>query len=267
MNSRRLIPLFSSLLIVAAGCVDKNSDGTQDRDSLYQVSTLQALTASDYYGSVTIDKFLNHGDFGIGTFEGMEGEMIVLDGVCYQALADGSVAVPKTTDKIPFAAVSWFDKDIEIEFNSEYTFESLKTELNRIVASEGANTFYLMRLEGDFPEMKVRSISRQQEPYETLDKVVETSQMVFDYKNVKGTLIALYFPEYASGVNAAGWHMHFLSNEKDKGGHILGFTMAKGKMALDRTDSFQMILPDTDYFNNLDLTGQDEAIGKVELGK
>ena len=92
-------------------------------------------------------------------------------------------------------------------------------------------------------------------------------QVVFNYKDVKGTLIALYCPPYTAGVNAVGWHLHFLSEDKKKGGHVLGLKMQKGTITLDRTDYFSMTLPADAYFNKLNLTNQEDAIGKVEQGK
>ncbi|MCF0203577.1 MAG: acetolactate decarboxylase [Bacteroidaceae bacterium] len=252
-----------------SGCTDKEKTEkpvVAERDCLYQVSTIQALTAGDYYGSMTVGEFLKHGDIAIGTFEGVNGEMIVLDGECYQALADGTVAKPEHTETVPFGAITFFDADYTHNFKAEMTFDALKTVLDSIVNEKGANTFYVGRIEGVFPEMSVRSIAKQKEPYPTLDEAMKADQKVFDYKDQRGTLIAAYCPAYAAGVNAGGWHLHFLSEGKDKGGHVLAFRMSEGKLSLDRTDKFHMELPDTEYFNKLDLMNQGEAVKKVEQG-
>ena len=271
--------LFSLFIAAAFASCGGNVSGTQasdapealgdaqNRDCLYQVSTLQALTASYYYGATTIGDFLKHGDIAIGTFEGVNGEMIVLDGVCYQALADGTVAVPDTAETIPFAAITWFDNDYTKEITTETDFNTLKAELDKMVAETGANTFYAGKITGEFPEMSVRSIAKQREPYRTLDAAMDADQVVFDYKNVKGTLVAIYCPPYAAGVNAVGWHLHFLSDDKKKGGHVLALKMRKATIALDRTDYFHMTLPTDTYFNTLNLTNQEEAIGREDQGK
>ncbi|MCF0177275.1 MAG: acetolactate decarboxylase [Bacteroidales bacterium] len=264
------IAIFLSLIFIA-GCTQtkqqEENEAVEQTDCLYQISTIQALIASDFHGVISVEELLQNGDFGIGTFEGVAGEMIVLDGVCYQALADGSVKVVDNAELVPFSAVTWFKSDISSNIKGEYSFEDLKAELDGIVNENGANSFYAMRIDGRFPEMKVRSIKKQQEPYMTLDEVTKRDQVVFDYTNETGTLIAFYCPSYASGVNASGWHMHFLSQDKQRGGHILGFKMSEGAMQLDRKDDFYMRLPDSDYFNNLDLNDLENAVNKVEKGK
>ncbi|MCF0248247.1 MAG: acetolactate decarboxylase [Synergistes sp.] len=237
------------------------------RDCLYQISTIQAIAAGDFYGSMTVEDFLRCGDIAIGIFDGANGELIVLDGVCYRVAGDGSIEIPSLNEKLPFASVTFFDKDIKRDFGTPITFEELKNELNNIVVENGVNMFYAVKIKGNFSDMKTRSELAQKEPYKTFEEVLKTDQRFFEYKDIKGTLVGFYCPPYASGVNVTGWHFHFLSDTKDKGGHVFDFTMSKGELELDKTAAFYMILPDTKYFNDLNLTGLDEALDRVERGK
>ncbi|MCF0175326.1 MAG: acetolactate decarboxylase [Bacteroidales bacterium] len=266
MKSRfLLLPVLVTTLFTS--CNPPDTRIAINMECVYQVSTLQALVAGYYYGVSTVGDVLAHGNIGLGTFDGADGEMIVLDGLCYKASYDGTVELQGRDTPVPFASTTWFEPDITANFTTTLDMEALKAELDKIVQKNGANTFYVMRMEGSFPDMKVRAISKQEEPYLPLDKVTETCQYVYDYKNLEGTLIALYCPPYVTGVNAVGWHLHFLSSDKSKGGHVLGLTMSHGSMAMDRTDFFQMELPNTDKFNSLNLLGQEDAIDKVEKGK
>src|ERR1700722_19599243 len=70
---------------------------------VYQTSTMGALLDGVYDGDVTIRELLQHGDFGLGTFNGLDGEMLVLDGVCYQLRGDGSAQVADADQRTPFA--------------------------------------------------------------------------------------------------------------------------------------------------------------------
>ena len=76
-------------------------------NTMYQVSTLQALMMGDYEGHISIRALLKKGDTGLGTFDSLHGEMILLDGICYRALEDGHVEVSQEEDRSPFAVASF----------------------------------------------------------------------------------------------------------------------------------------------------------------
>ena len=266
MNSAVLFAVILFLLCAAPSSASVFPENPQ-RDCLDQISTLQAYAASDFYGSMTIEDFLRCGDIAIGAFEGANGELVVLDGVCYRAAGDGSVEIPSLNEKLPFASITFFDTDIKKDFCTPITFEALEKELDKIVAENGANVFYAAKIKGNFSDIKLRSGIAQKEPYKTLEEFMKTNQRFFEYKDIKGTLVGFYFPPYASGVNMPGWHFHFLSDAKDKGGHVIDFTMSEGELELDKTVAFYMVLPDTKYFNDLNLTGFDEALDRVERVK
>ena len=236
-----------------------------ERETLFQVSLLQGLTFGDYYGSLTAAELKRNGDIGLGTFDKLDGEMIVLDGVVYKAKADGSVDVVSDSEKIPFSNVTFFDADEKISIKGISDIAELKKLLNQKTAEKGQNRFYVVRIDGKFTEMNVRSEYPQKEPYKPLAKVLETDQTFFDYNNIEGTVVGLYCPPYMSSLNAVGWHLHFISSDRKKGGHVLGLNIDSASLAIDYTDGFKMILPDNKMFSGFDLTiDQSEDIKKVE---
>ncbi len=238
-----------------------------DREIINQVSLLQGLTFGDYNGSVSAGRLKELGDIGIGTFDGLNGELIMVDGVIYRAAGDGTVEEVKDDELIPFSNVTFFDGDEKIDGSGVESIDELKELLNKKVDELGPNYFYMIRMDGTFKEMNVRSEYAQEEPYEPLAKVLETDQTFFDYKDVKGTVVGLYCPPYMDSLNAVGWHFHFVSDDRTMGGHILNLKSDVAEIAIDRTDSFKMILPDNDMFNGFDLTiDQSEDIKKVETG-
>jgi acetolactate decarboxylase len=106
-----------TMLCVLASCVtvhaEENAatlDGTNG-DVLYQVELIQSLVQGYYDGIITVGELKQHGDTGIGTFEGLNGEMIVLDGTVYQAVADGSITIPADEETVPSGSVTFFDTD------------------------------------------------------------------------------------------------------------------------------------------------------------
>ncbi|MDO4178771.1 MAG: acetolactate decarboxylase [Phascolarctobacterium sp.] len=259
------ILLSTAALAVALATTCISADAA-NRETIYQVSTIQGLVASDYYPSTTVKALLKHGDIGIGTFTGCEGEMIVLDGKCYQGTADGIVVVPTPDTGVPFAGVTFFDKDYLMDIKN-VDFAGWKEKATKIVSFNGPNSFYVGRTDGKFSKMTVRAIYKQHPPYKTLDKAAAVDQRVHELKNVSGTLVSMYCPGYVAGVNATGWHLHFISDDRKAGGHVIDFQMEEGTLILDKTDNFEMHLPNTDYFNKLDLEAQAKAVAKVEKGE
>lgn len=269
MKKAIAIILSVVFLLSFTGCVksDGGSSNSQNRDVIYQVSLLQGLTLGDYYGSVTVGELKRHGDIGIGTFDGLNGELIMLDGEVYRAKGDGSVEVVPDGETIPFSNVTFMDADETKTLKNISDFEALCTELDGMVKEKGENRFYVIRIDGRFSKMNVRSEYAQEEPYKPLVEVLKTDQTFFDYENIEGTVVGLYCPPYMSDLNAVGWHLHFISKDKTKGGHVLGLELSEATLTWDNADAFQMILPENEMFKNFDLTvDQSKDIEEVEKG-
>lgn len=245
----------------------RDSSG-EHSDAIYQVSLLQALAYGDYRGSVTIEELKEHGDIGIGTFNGLNGELIMLDGNVYRASGDGRVELVTENETSPFAVVTHMDAEATNRLENIPDCNALYDELNQLVAEKGTNRFYMIRIDGLFREVNVRSVPAQTEPYQPLVEVLEQQQTFFTYKNIEGTMVGLYCPPYMSQLNAVGWHIHFISKDKTKGGHMLGLNIADAILTWDGTDSFQLRLPQNDQFNSFDLTvDQSKDIEKIEKSK
>ena len=240
----------------------------QDRDVIYQVSLLQSLANGDYSGSITIKELKQHGDIGIGTFDGLNGELIMLDGETYRAAGDGSVEVVADHVTVPFSVVTFMDADKVEKLEEIPSCDALYSALDQMVEKRGRNQFYMVRIDGMFREMNVRSVYAQEGEYRRLTEVMEHDQTFYDYKDIEGTLVGLYCPPYMSYLNAVGWHLHFLSKDKTKGGHVLGLNIADAVLTWDDTDGFEMRLPQNERFDRFDLTvDQSEDIKKVETNK
>ena len=276
---KRVVALITSMCLCLTGCGVKKQadveteeitnntsiDSEYDRETIYQVSLLQGLTFGDYNGSVSVADLKKRGDIGIGTFEGLNGELIAIDGKVYRAAGDGSVEEVSDDTLIPFSNVSFFDEDVKDTLNGVDDITALQDILNQKVSELGENKFYFIRIDGTFNEMNVRSEYAQEEPYKPLAEVLETDQTFFDYENIEGTVVGLYCPPYMSDLNATGWHLHFVSSDKTKGGHVLGLNVDEAELGMDITEGFEMALPDTEMFADFDLTiDQSEDIEKVE---
>ena len=260
----------------AEGSTDKQESAEEsgvmkniiNNEVINQVSLLQGLTFGDYTGSVTVAELKKMGDIGIGTFDKLNGELIMLDGVVYRAAGDGSVEVVNDEETIPFADVTYFDNDEEQKADAVESIDALKELLNKKVEELGENRFYMVRIDGVFPEMHVRSELAQEKPYQPLAKVLETDQTFYDFEDVKGTVVGLYCPAYMNMLNAVGWHFHFISDDRQAGGHVVDLRGDKATIRWDYTQEFSMKLPDSEAFKDYDLTvDQSEDIKKVETGE
>ena len=239
----------------------------KNRDVMYQVSLLQGLAYGDYYGRVTVEELKQHGDTGIGTFNKLNGELIMIDGEVYRAAGDGKVELV-FDDTVPFSVVTYIDADVTKSFKEISDYDALCEELEKIIEENGKNSFYMVRIDGMFNEMNLRSVYAQEEPYERLAKVLETDQTFFNYKNIEGTMVGLYCPPYMSSLNAVGWHFHFISKDKTKGGHVLAVNIADANLTCDVTYEFHLKLPKHKMFADFDLTvDQSEDIEKIEKNK
>ncbi len=235
------------LLFVIAGC----SQPQRHPAALYQVSTLQALMEGAYDGTVTFDELSRQGDTGIGTFDALDGEMIMLDGRAWQIRADGLVLTVPPCQTTPFATVAPFHADQQVDLAGPLNMVGLATAID--IHLPTPNIFYLMRIDARFARMKTRSVPRQQPPYKPLLEVAK-QQSVFEARDIDGTLIALRCPDYAKGINMPGWHMHFLSRDRRLGGHVLDLQLAHGQARLAHLRQFTMVLPSQGRFIEADLT-------------
>lgn len=222
------------------------------RETLVQISTIDAIINGVYDGVVDFAVLKDYGDFGIGTFEGLDGEMIGFDGDFYQVRADGIAYPVSGSMETPFACVTFFDTDYEEELPEGFDYEQIQELLDDTLPT--GNIFYAIKIEGTFSYMKTRSVPGQQKPYPPLVEVTR-NQPIFEFADIDGTVVGFRCPAYVAGVNIPGYHLHFLTNGNDAGGHVLEFQVADAVAYVDYTSEFLMILPgEGSDFYELDLT-------------
>ena len=264
MNKHWLIApvvLIASLISVA-GCRPAMQ---VDRDTIFQTSTIGALMKGIYEGQMTVGELRPYGDFGLGTFEALDGEMVELDGKFYQVKLDGSVYAVPDSIKTPFAAVTFFDNDKAVNLDSQLDLNGLQSFMDTLLP--GVNLFYAVKIDGKFSYMKTRSVPPQVKPYPLLTDAIK-DQQILEFKDVEGTMIGFRCPPYIEGVNVPGYHFHFLDKDRKWGGHVLDCTTSGVTIVVDKTAAMIMELPDTPGFNKLNLgQGEPEGLKQVEQGK
>ena len=252
INLKRKIAL-AVMAGLLAGSVGYASPAVAERESLNQVALLQSLAQGYFGGTVKVRDMRSLGDIGIGTFEGLNGEMIMLDVTVYQALGDGRVVVADDQEAVPYATVTYFDNDVSVRLSDVKDKAAFEKILDEKVKEFGENSFYMIRLHTEFSSVLFRSEYGSQKPYPTLVEALKGKQTEFTAKNIKGTLVGLYCPNYMGGLNTPGWHFHFLSDDRKQGGHILELSLKQGSVEFDKTDKFTMILHDDKAFHEMNL--------------
>ncbi len=243
--------LFFTLLLL--GCA---SPPPKPPDAIYQYSTINALLEGIYDSDVQIGELAKHGDFGIGTFEGLNGEMIALSGVFYQIDSDGEANIIPDTVKTPFAVVTFFH-GVNVNYPlSSLDLQGLSNYMDGLILTK--NIFYAIRIDGTFKQVKTRSVKGQKKPYPRLVDALK-KQPEFELKNVRGTLVGFRFPPYMGNINVPGYHLHFITADKAAGGHVLALQTDKVGVRIAAVQEFHMVLPRNKSFYDKDMAKEKKA--------
>ena len=253
--------IINPILFLLVFSCSKEKNG---RQSIVQVSTIDALMQGVYDGTTSLSGLKRYGNFGIGTFNALDGEMIFLDDSFYQVKADGKIYKPLQSVLSPFATVTFFDPETKRDISAT-SYTNLKPAIDSLMYT--SNYFYAIKLHGTFHRVKTRSVPSQHKPYPPLVKVT-VNQPEFESQSVTGTVSGFYCPPFVTGINVPGYHLHFLSDKRDFGGHILEFELEKGVLWLDKISDFRLILPENGSFQVTDLTKDlSKELKKVEGGE
>jgi acetolactate decarboxylase len=217
---------------------------------LTQVSTIDALLAGHYDGVISIIKLLEYGNFGIGTFDKLDGEMIVYDGVVYQFKSDGKLYSAEAENTSPFASVVNFISIQSWSFTN-INLAEIETKIDSLITN--LNIPYAVKISGKYSYVKTRTVPSQEKPYKILAEVTKT-QPVFEWSDQTGNLVGFRLPDYMKGINVPGYHLHFISEDKTKGGHLLECKFDRAVVEIMPVYEFKMILPENSEFGKIDFS-------------
>lgn len=206
---------------------------------LFQYNTLGALMAGLYEGTMTIGELLTHGDLGVGTLDSIDGELVVLDGKAYQAKGDKTITELSDDVTVPYAAVVHHHAEVVFKQRFTTTDEELKERMESYF--DGENLFRSIKIKGNFSKMHVRMIPRAAEGTRFVE--VSYNQPEYTEENVKGTIVGIWTPEMFHGVSVAGYHLHFISEDFQFGGHVLDFIMEEGDIEIGGIDQLDQAFP------------------------
>ena len=207
---------------------------------LFQASTIGALLDGAFDGDLSFAELAEHGDLGLGTLNRLDGEMIALDGEFFRADVDGGIHPIPPEVKTPFAVVTRFEPEVDERIDGELSHEGLLARLDQLIPAGASSS--AIRLDGRFELVRARSVPAQTPPYRPLTEVV-AEQHVFELREVEGTMLGFHFPDYVEGIEVAGYHLHFISADRSRGGHVLDSRSAGLRVQLDPSNDLHVELP------------------------
>ncbi len=212
-----------TIFVFAAG-TPGYAQGSGPKGTMLQISTLTGLERGLFYPVTTVGWMKQNGNIGVGAFEGMDGELLILDGKAYNAMYSGEVVAVEDNSPIVYGAVAQLNPDRTESLKNIASYDQVQKSLEQLLPNK--NIFYVFKVQATFNYLKVRSTAKQKLPYPGLADVVK-NQSIFEFKNIKGTLIGFRCPAYIQGVYAPGFHLHFISDDRMKGGHVLEANVAE----------------------------------------
>ena len=226
------ISIFLLLTAIFVSCVNEiNNDGTkQNSDNIYQYSSKNGLLNNDYVGDLTIGEIKEYGNFGLGTFNMVDGEMVIFDGNIYQVLITGEINNMPSEVLSPFVVTKFFNSDTTFSLPGNISLDSAKSLVYQVV--ENLDTPLAIKMTGTFKSLLSRSVEKVHDESVTLAEIV-ANQTEFNFTNVEGTVIGFWYPDYFDGVNFPGFHLHVLLDDLSGGGHLLDCTFENAIVEID----------------------------------
>ena len=242
----RICCLFSitPLLLAAPAAPDSSEFGQRGSPVVFQVSTLDALNLGLYQGVYAIGALKRGGDFGLGTFEGIDGELTILNGHFYHFRSNGVVTEEPHSSRVPFAVITWFRSEIRFSTNG-VSMDELGQQIDQHIPS--TNLLYAIQIHGNFSELTTRAIPKLFPPYPPLSEAIE-QQVKFSFQDIDGTLVAFRCPAWLKGINQVGYHYHFISDDESAGGHALSFRTGPVTVEIQELQQNSIWVPDKGPF-------------------
>jgi acetolactate decarboxylase len=232
--------LFSIPAFLLMACV------SNEEDMIFHYSVLKALDNGVLESNMNAGGVKKHGDFGLGTFNKLNGEMIILDHVVYRVTPEGKVIQPDDETLIPYAIITFYHQDDTISITGEINYTELKANVDRRIPSR--NLFYAFRIRGEFEYIKCGGAGMQEKPFNKSLVQILADRPIYEGRNIRGTLVGFWCPAYIGDINTTGFHLHFISDDKTLGGHLMEFTARSLEIGYNAKSAYKIMLPDTDEF-------------------
>ncbi|KUL89541.1 hypothetical protein ZTR_04468 [Talaromyces verruculosus] len=215
---------------------------------LYQYSLISCLMHEIFSDGVPANEILEKGTHGLGTVAELDGEIVVIDSQAYHFTTTGNVRCLTKNDTVPFAMMTRFQPST-VRYLTCLTQKRLWECLYPLVGPE-KNYFLAVQIEARFECLTIRVIPKRNSADETLT-ALEKRQEMQTVENSTGILFGFWSPEYTQGFSVPGFHLHYLSEDRKIGGHVLDFEALKAKVSAAILKKYHLELPQTEEFQRM----------------
>lgn len=218
--------------------------------------SINMLTAGLFDGFVPLATVAASGGIGLGTFHGLDGEMVLLDGGVFRIGTDGAAHPVEGDATTPFAVAGRFEAPTRFEIGGCEGWAALEAMLDARLANR--NRPAVVRIDGRFARMTARSVPGQTHPYPSLGEVA-AQQTVFDLQAFEGSMVGFRFPAYLQAIDVAGYHLHAIDRDRTVGGHVLDVVIEQATVTIESAARFEVVLPDDEAFREAALVADTHA--------
>lgn len=242
-------PLSRRLSVIATACVAlalvagvplaSADDAPTPTGWVAQVGTYDYLIQPDYDGLAPLRDVVGDATIGLGTFDRLDGELVMVAGTVYRVGTDGVPRVASLSRTTPWLEAVRFTPQASMRVPAGTQCSALVPLIDQLAGTPGG--MVAVRLIGTFDVLTARSVPAQSQPYPPLSEVV-ANQTVFPLSDVRATLVGFRTGSDLLGVGAPGLHLHGLTRGRDAGGHILGCTAGSDvRISIQRTQGVHLL--------------------------
>lgn len=221
-----------------------------EKNTFYQYNIWWGFVNKVFDGDLTVKEMKSRGDIALGSYTQLDGELVMLDGIPYRVREDGIVSVPEDDEQVVYVDAAFFEPEMTFDLQAT-NYDSLRSMINAKLPSQ--NQFYSFRIKGDFKYVKCGGLHKQEKPYDDGLDVLIPKRPIFEKENFSGTLVGFFCPEFIGHINVAGYHFHFISEDKTFGGHVMEFEAKNLQVEIDPLLEYHFALPNTSDFLNVRL--------------
>jgi len=211
-----------------------------EQGAVFQLAPFNTFASGQYEGFMSYGELAKYGDFGFGTFEGLDGEMLAFDGVFYQIPSNGTPRVADESQLTPYAVVTFFDPNESFTV-SGLTYSQLQKYLDNQLDVD-SDVIYAIKISGIFDWANTRSPEKQSLPYPELTEALKT-QSIFNLTSFSGTAVGFWFPPSMDGIDYAGYHIHLITDDSIGGGHIADCRINAASVEVEKIHTYNLFLP------------------------
>ena len=208
-------------------------------NSLYISSPVNALVKGILREDKTLKDILKHGNFGLGTFNDLDGEMVLLDSIFYQLHSDGTISIPEISLQSPYACATFFHQSTGSDIADSLNFQQIQHFIDQIIPSK--NLIFALKISGNFKSVKARSVPKQDSYRPLVDAAHD--QKEFTFTDSTGVMVGFWTPDFLHSVSVPGYHLHYLTSDFAHGGHVLDCETESITIQIQGIDSLNLDLP------------------------